>query len=286
MFARKNKYARLEITSGNQVGKTYHLKKGEYSIGTHKKCNIKIVGDYASELHAVIKHNADGCWTLTNNSPNGPYVNKQSVDSVELDQVSTIQVGAENSMEFTPKHHKNGSVKHADTDNDESQKKKTNKWVWIGSAIAMVYLPAFVYLQNYLGEIVERVEKPAITLTAIEKVSDESFKYLVGDKSEDVDMAKRKSLQSDFEYQGSRDLYEKVVMDDFRSEDEKQRIISMIIFQSKTHLTSAYHYVQMDLNEKAQQSLRSAISVYPDHRFPASKFAAKTISAIQPEEVD
>jgi len=281
MFGKKNKYARLEVAAGDNVGKVYQLKKGEYSIGTHKKCNIKIVGDYASELHAVIKLNADGCWTLTNNSPNGTYVNQQNVDSVELAEVSTIQVGVENSLDFTPRHHKTGSVKDAGDESDESESKKTNKWVWIGGAIVMVYLPAFAYLQNYVGDIVERTDKPAITLTAIEKVSEESFKFLGGTSDEG-----EQPKISEFQNQTSRDLYEMALSDEFRSEDEKREIIGTIVFRTKAHLTTAYHYVQMDLNEKATQSLRSAISVYPDHRFPASRYAAQTITAIKPKEVE
>jgi len=239
------------------------------------------VGDYASELHAVIKLNADGCWTLTNNSPNGTYVNQQNVDSVELAEVSTIQVGVENSLDFTPRHHKTGSVKDAGDESDESESKKTNKWVWIGGAIVMVYLPAFAYLQNYVGDIVERTDKPAITLTAIEKVSEESFKFLGGTSDEG-----EQPKISEFQNQTSRDLYEMALSDEFRSEDEKREIIGTIVFRTKAHLTTAYHYVQMDLNEKATQSLRSAISVYPDHRFPASRYAAQTITAIKPKEVE
>ena len=273
----KQKYPRLEVTAGKHLGKIYQLKKGEYSLGTHKKCNIKLSGEYASELHAVIKQNADGVWTLTNNSPNGTYVNQLQVDSVELDQFSTIQVGAENSLDFTPLHHQAAA-------NDVSSakpKKKVNKWVWIVGCIAMVYLPLFAYLKNMTSSIATAATAPIISLSQIDNVSAQSTDFLSSFTA---------GLNTQASYQGGTpagmSLYEQLKTGTYASEEEKELLIQDIVLETKSHLTTAHHYVQMSLHEKAKQSLRSAMSVFPDHRYPAAGYAAKTITAIkqlQPE---
>jgi len=265
----RQKYPRLEVTAGQQLGKIFQLKKGEYSLGTHKKCNIKLSGEYASELHAVIKQNEDGVWTLTNNSPNGTYVNQLQVDSVELDQFSTIQLGAENSVDFTPLHHQSA----ANDGSTGEPKKKNSKWVWIAAGIAMVYLPLFAYLQNLTGNIAAAVVPPVISLAEIEKVSVQSSEFLNSLTSGAVSYAGG--------VPASMSLYEQIKTGSYADEEEKTELIQKLVSKTKTHLTTAHHYFQMNLHDKAQLSLKSAMSVFPDHRYPAAGYAAKTITAIK-----
>lgn len=268
----KQKYPRLEVTAGTQLGKIYQLKKGEYSLGTHKKCNIKLTGEYASELHAVIKLNADGVWTLTNNSPNGTYVNQLQVDSVELDQFSTIQVGAENSLDFTPLHHK-AAANDSDSPN---AKKKTSKWVWIVAGVVMLYLPIFAYLQNLSKTIaVDATVAPMISLSDIDIVSVASSEFLTAYTSNSTNIG-----SSGLDMPSSMSLYEKIKFGFYENDEEKAELITQLVDKTKSHLTSAHHYVQMNLHSKAAKSLRRAMAVFPDHRYPAAGYAAKTITAI------
>jgi len=267
----KNKHPRLEVTAGNQVGKVYQLKKPEYSIGTHRKCQIRVSGEYASELHAVLKLNAEGIWTLANNSPNGTYVNQVQVDLVDLDQPSSIQVGVENSFDFTPSQHKAEGE-------DGGSSKKTSKWVWIGCAVAAVYLPLFLFLTQLGGSALVGLaeEQPIITLEAIERVSVESSTYL-----NNYPINAEGYNFGDFEGVSTSPLHEKFTLGAFRTTAEKDEMIKALIDQSKAHMTTAHHYVQMGLNTKAENSLRSAMAVFPDHRFPVAGFGAKIIAELR-----
>lgn len=275
MIGRK-KYPHLEVTAGKQLGKTFQLKKGEYSLGTHKKCNIKLSGEYASELHAVIKRNTEGVWTLTNNSPNGTYVNQLQVDTVELDRFSTIQVGVENSLDFTPLNHE----PITDDGSGAKKSKKTNKWAWIVGCMLLVYLPAFAYLQQLGAGISVATETPVISLTSIENVTDASRLFLTSYTEETLTSNQNKKTG-----QTGMSLHEKVVMGAYSDNAEKDEIIGQLVEQSKSHLTLAHHYVQMNLDKKAIKALRRAMSVYPDHRYPASGYAAKVISALDKNPV-
>jgi len=283
MFKTK-KHPRLVVSAGNQLGKSYLLKKGEYSIGSHKKCRVKIVGEFVSELHALIEKNDDGVWVLTNNSPNGTYVNQRQVDAIELDRFSVIQIGTDNSFEFIPPNHREGVDPDAPEDGSAVKpKKKISKWPIIGGGVAMVYLPLFLYLVQ-LGDDIGKTEVPPIlSLAAIESISSKSSEYLTG-VSDGEDGAAISTGQQ-IKTGNSRGAYEKLVMGAYSSSDEKNLLVEQLIDKSKSYLTSAHHYIQMDMDKNAENSLRSAMSVVPDPLNPITGFAAKTISKLkEPKE--
>ena len=253
----KNKYARLEFTAGKYAGKIVQLKKGEYSLGTHKKCNIRLSGDYVSELHAVLRQNESGLWTLTNNSPNGTYVNQLQVDAVELSESASIQIGAANSIEFSPVSEKIAKSEEPDT-------KQKNKWTWVAIGIVMIYLPGFVYLQQLGAKLdVAEVEPPVITLVQIERVSQASKKFLNDYSSMSTIDGSGVANAED-----SVSLYEQFMRGGFESDAQRNELIDELVERSKTYLTTAHHYVQMELDEQAEKSFRKAITVFPGLSIP------------------
>lgn len=283
MFGTK-KHPRLVVTAGNQLGKTYPLKKGEYSVGSHKKCRVRITGEYVSDLHALIEKNADGVWVLTNNSPNGTYVNQRQVDSTELDDVSVIQIGADNSFEFIPANYKEHSNNEANSAEAKASRQKIGKWPLIIGGLVLFYVPLFVYLKQLGEDIGSSKEQQILSLTAIERVSTESTDYLAGVSVNDDRQANMKMrTQADI----NRDAYENLLLGSYMDDVEKNALIEQLVEKSKSHLTTAHLYIQMDMKKKAESSLRSAMSVVPDHRNPITGFAAQTISKLnEPEKLD
>lgn len=273
---KKVKHSMLEATSGSQMGKRYQLKKGEYAIGSHKKCQIKISGDYVSDLHAVLTQTPDG-WTLTNNSPNGTYVNSKQIDTIALDQISTIQIGAENSFEFCPESLLTSNARNSNKDGSNGKDKKSYKWPLIIGGMVAVYLPAFIYLQNLSKTAaVVAVAPQVIALSEIDIVATESDAFLssfFGDTE-----AEENTGQDNANFRGSD--YDRLLIGAYQDEKEKKELIEQLVQKSELHLITAHHYFQMKLNKKALGSLRNVMALVPDHRYPAFKYAAKSISAI------
>ena len=91
----------LIVTQGVNAGKSIALKKSEVRIGSGDDCPIKVAGRYISPLHAVLRKDADGAWTLENHSVNGTLVNGQSVKTVTLKPGDRIVVGGALEFEFS-----------------------------------------------------------------------------------------------------------------------------------------------------------------------------------------
>ena len=272
------KHPRLHVSAGNQLGKSWKLKKRKYSIGSHKKCNIKIAGEYVSELHAIIELNSEGIWTLTNNSPNGTYVNQQQIDAIELDRHSIIQVGTDNRFEFFPTNYLKGDGLASDAEDPAKQGLKISKWHIISVATVLFYLPLFIWLKG-LGNDIESVQnRQVLSLTSIERTASESRRFLTDDLFVEEDAIGGTRTQV---AEINANAYDRLVLGAYKDEEEKNELVEQLVGQAKSHLSSAHRYIKMDIKDKAIKSLRSAMSVVPDHRNPATGLAAKTISTLR-----
>ena len=92
--------ASLLIEAGKLTGKRIRLKKTEYRIGSDRRCDIRLKGNFLSPLHAVLKIRDEGQWVIQNRSPNQTLVNDRIIDSRPLVVGDVIQIGAEILLKF------------------------------------------------------------------------------------------------------------------------------------------------------------------------------------------
>lgn len=90
----------LVVEAGKSKGKKITLKKSEYALGSERKCNVRLTGDFVSPLHAVLKLRDEDQWVIQNRSPNQTLVNNQVVDTKPLVVGDSIQIGASNLLRF------------------------------------------------------------------------------------------------------------------------------------------------------------------------------------------
>lgn len=90
----------LHIEAGKSKGKKVILKKNEYTIGSARKSNIRLRGEFVSPEHAVLKLRDENQWVLQNRSSNQTLVNNQVIDTKPLVVGDSIQVGASNLLKF------------------------------------------------------------------------------------------------------------------------------------------------------------------------------------------
>lgn len=90
----------ITIEAGKSKGKKITLKKDEYTLGSARKSNIRLHGEFVSSEHAVLKLRDEDQWVLTNRSSNQTLVNDQIIDTKPLVVGDRIQVGATNLLKF------------------------------------------------------------------------------------------------------------------------------------------------------------------------------------------
>ena len=87
--------------AGPLKGKRLKVKKTTISIGSNRKCDVTLKGEYVSDLHAVVKKREDGVWVVQNNSVNGTLINGERADLKVLAEGDRIQVGADSMFEVS-----------------------------------------------------------------------------------------------------------------------------------------------------------------------------------------
>ena len=85
--------AKIMFIEGSNAGKEFELKGSEIIIGRDDDCGIKLVDTLTSGHHAKF-HLQDSTWFLSDlKSTNGTYVNKQKINSIQLQNNDLIQIG-------------------------------------------------------------------------------------------------------------------------------------------------------------------------------------------------
>ena len=83
----------LLIIHGKNSGNRFDLQERVLTIGRGQKCDIRILDDEISRLHAELRHEGKG-WKITDlNSSNGLYVNGRKVASQRIVLGDQIQMG-------------------------------------------------------------------------------------------------------------------------------------------------------------------------------------------------
>lgn len=268
------------LTSIDATGRsrTHRLTKPKYTIGSNKRCTIQIVGDYVSELHATVDRQADGRWVLTNNSPDGTYLNETKVESDVLNHGSVIQIGTGCRLEFS------GGVNAANQlgsngskdNSSKKEKKKIGKWHLIIGGMVIVYLPLFLYLHNMTKNIAVTGQEDIFSVAMINEAIEESHNYLnslPGSGSGAKDSVRvGEGLSADY--------YLLTSLNDLDSAKRKE-LIDSILGKANRYLTNAHGYHMMALPNNAISELQKVMQLVPDHRNPVTGFAARSIANIQ-----
>lgn len=278
---KKKKIPYLSVMEKGEKSRVYKLSKPKATIGTDKKCSIRLTGEYVSDLHAIVEKRDDGNWVVTNNSPNGTYLNESKMEMELLQNGGVIQIGTDCKLEFCT----GETVATVSVDDGEIQsgkeKKKIGKWPLIIGGVVVVYLPLFLYLQNQAKTMVETANEGYFTLAMVEGALEGSQEYLSElSDSDGSDKAKGKVVTSRAA-DGLANGYYELAYASSLSGTEKTGVVDRILVQSRTHLTNALRYHMMALPGKSIEELQKVMQLVPDHRNPATGFAAKTIANIQ-----
>jgi len=262
----------LHATAGDRVGKKYKLKKEKYTIGSDKRCTIKVGGDFVSELHATIERGVDSGWVIKNNSPHGTYVNENKVETALLTDRAIVQIGTGNRFEFvsTPV-----TIDNPIKTEKKKTKNKNTKYLYIGLAVAAIYIPGFIYVLNLAKEAGTAQVQDTFTLSEVASVLASSNEYLINNNVNFESPAVEQNNQMEY----SKNYY--MLSDSSLSESKKEELIEEILSTTKGYLFNAHRFNQMDSKSRAIDELGKAMKVVPDPRFPATQFAASKISTIR-----
>jgi hypothetical protein len=78
---------------GGRVGETFKLDRDRLSIGRRPESDIFLDDVTVSRDHALLVRRAGGYWLDDSGSLNGTYVNRQRVDSHQLEDGDELQIG-------------------------------------------------------------------------------------------------------------------------------------------------------------------------------------------------
>jgi len=271
----------LLVIDGSGKSKSFKLTKTRYTIGADKKCVIQLAGDYVSDLHAIVEKQTGGRWMLTNNSPDGTYLNETKIESEFLVDGATIQIGTDCRLEYSSGE---GAANRGANDEDNSNSgsggkkkgRKIGKWPMIIGGVIVFYLPLFLYLHNMTKGIAEFSQESIFSLAMIDEAIESSQFYLselpVVGKNKGTEKLAREGLAGDYFLLTSSNAL---------ASDDREKLVKNILIQSNKRLTNAHSYHMMALPDKAIAELQKVMRLVPDHRNPVTGFAARTIANIQ-----
>lgn len=127
---------RIQLLTGSEAGRIFHLEKRRYIIGSTPDCDIPLMNQLVSRKHAEIDVRADGCWLNDCGGKNGTSVNgtKLKTGTERLLKDSDIISIAQFDLKFLDR-----SVRH-------SQSKLWNSLLVASITAIAVFSVYFVYI--------------------------------------------------------------------------------------------------------------------------------------------
>jgi pSer/pThr/pTyr-binding forkhead associated (FHA) protein len=91
--------ARLVVRKGSRVGRKFKLAASPVEIGSDRRCQVVVTGEYVDPVHAVLNRRGD-LWYVENKSVNGTLVNQLPITSKILEPGDMIQIGSSTLLAF------------------------------------------------------------------------------------------------------------------------------------------------------------------------------------------
>ena len=270
---------KLIIIQGPSKGKQYQLKNFPQTIGSHRKSDIVIKGNFVSDTHAIIEVRDDGLYVISNKSVNGTWINQEKIDSKVLTSGDYIQIGEESLFSFQ-------IPEKTKTNKKETKISPSSKGTSNLFSRPSILLGLGLYLSIMIGAafFFMNVKKTddAITLNA-EKVN-----YIINSTQDflksgqldttplntvtDLSPLNDSQFESDYLYFSL--LYKIRKKNNTR---EIEKIISVILNKISFHLFQAWHFEQQKKWAEASREYYKIEAIVPDMRCPSTQFAAQRL---------
>ena len=265
--------------SGPYKGKRIKVKKTTISVGTNRKCDITIKGEYVSDLHAIIKKREDNVWIVQNNSVNGTLVNGERADLKVLVEGDRIQVGSESLFEVSFDAAKKKAPK-AEGEQGDSGSKRPLIIAGVG-----VYLLLMVGVVLFLMSKDDAAVPSAINHADMAPLIENTTAFLMSPgpvmSPGDRRLAARQFGAMSTDYYKLQSL-----VAEKGSAAEIERMSQEIISGIEKALFRAWQFEQRLQYELALAELEKVFSFVPDVRSPSAEYALQKISEIKARSSD
>lgn len=257
----------LIVEVGKSQGKKYTLKSDQYTIGSDRRCDIRVEGEYVSQLHAIVTKRDDGTWIIENRSPNQTLVNHASIDSRPLSPGDQIQIGANNLFKYEVIEGKSRPVKDKKT---KSSRAGMGVFQRPGIVIGLsVYLFLMIGVFVFLSMNRSDTAGSSWSQERIQSTLANSKEYLLN--SNQVLGSYSNSSQVNW---ASDDIngYEKIVAfhstQSGSSPSQLNEIIENLLTEVKLHVNRAWHLEKQDRWSEAAMEYKLASEILPDVNIP------------------
>lgn len=263
----------LVVEAGKSKGKKFVLKKTEYSLGSDRKSSIKLVGEFVSPLHAVIKQRDEGQWVIQNRSPNQTLVNNQVVDTKPLVVGDSIQIGASNLLRFDLVSKRDSKSKEIERGEGGSSALSAllQKPAVLAGLLVYGALIAFVFV-FLSGKSTDKASADW-SRDKIDEVIEGSVKQMFGDGYQEL---WDQDLEvSDGTTKNSHTLYDSIITLKGVESDEQltQRMIltKALMLSVSEQLRNAWHFEQQGRWDEAIALYESTLELIPDIDLPVTR---------------
>jgi pSer/pThr/pTyr-binding forkhead associated (FHA) protein len=183
----KSKFPTLTAVLGSSKGKRFILKKPEYACGSGRKCQVRLKGEFVSELHFTVRTREDGNWAIQNSSEYGTLVNAQRVETRVLSDGDKIQIGTGNVLVFNTAGSEEAQ-QLATEDNGEAGSGISSKTIAIAAGVA-IYLAGMFYAITMMTGSTESSQGGSISISQIDSAVSSTMEYMKIGSSTDPDKA-------------------------------------------------------------------------------------------------
>lgn len=265
--------------AGPYKGKRIKVKKTTLSVGTNRKCDITLKGEYVSDLHAVIKKREDNVWIVQNNSVNGTLVNGERADLKVLAEGDRIQVGSESLFEVSFDAAKKKAPKVAGEEG-ESGSKRPLIFAGVG-----VYLLLMVGVVLFLMNRDEAAEPAMISHGDMAPLVEQTSAFLMS-PGLGMPTVNRRHVANSSGTLGADYYTLQSLVAEKGSETEIERLILQITSGIEKALFRAWQFEQRLQYELALAELEKVFLLVPDVRSPSAEYALQKISEIKARSSD
>jgi len=284
-MARSLTIPKLIVRRGAKAGHGFPLKKTVVAIGSDRKCDLVLSGEYVSPLHAVIQCRDDGVWTITNRSVNSTLVNQAVIDTKPLEAGDVIQIGAETLLEFE-------AAQPAEPAKVRSKKADAVKRPWWKQswaiALIAIYLTGLAAGGIYLSGRSGQGESIAISWHVADRVLKLTAEYFASPEFLDANAAADPAGVGaiDRASEEASNYYRLVAA---RAQDGRQAppgavakgLIDQLSANVGEHLARAWHLEGQHRWKDAAAEYEQIMASIPDIRAPAARFAAQRLQILR-----